>query len=203
MLKVLQKSVLLLLLALTLPTVEAFSQAAVTVSGQVVDARTREPLAGVNIYVQDRMTGTCTDSKGWYSLTTNTPTPFTLVYSMVGFQSQEISITESRSDLNVGLAEGNVLGSEVVVTASRVEENIMRSPVSVEKMDVRAIRETPAASFYEGLQNLKTVDIITTSLGFKIINTRGFMSTSNNRFVQLLTEWTTRHQASTSPLGTW
>ncbi|WP_237144083.1 TonB-dependent receptor [Pontibacter pamirensis] len=183
---VLHKSVILLLLTLIIPGVEALAQAAVTVSGQVTDASTREPLVGVNVYVRDRMVGTSTDSRGRYSLTTNTPTPFTLVFSMVGFTPQVISITESRSELNVALSEGQVLGSEVVVTASRVEENIMRSPVSVEKMDMRAIRETPAASFYEGLANLKAVDIITSSLGFKIINTRGFMSTSNNRFVQFI-----------------
>lgn len=77
----------------------------------------------------------------------------------------------------------------------------MRSPVSVEKMDVRAIRETPAASFYEGLQNLKTIDIITSSLGFKIINTRGFMSTSNSRFVQFINGMDNQAPGLNIPVG--
>ncbi|MFD3003585.1 TonB-dependent receptor domain-containing protein [Pontibacter toksunensis] len=201
MLKEFQKSVILLLLLLAFPGVEAFSQAAVTVSGQVTDARTKEPLVGVNVYVRDRMVGTSTDSQGHYTLSTTAGTPFTLVYSMVGYAPQEITITESRSNVDVALAEANVLGSEVVVTASRVEENIMRSPVSVEKMDVRAIREAPAASFYEGLQNLKTVDMITTSLGFKIINTRGFMSTSNNRFVQFIDGMDNQAPGLNIPIG--
>lgn len=118
MLKVLQKSVLLLLLTLIRPGVDAFSQAAVTVSGQVTDVRTKEPLVGVNVYVRDRMVGTSTDSRGQYTLSTNAVTPFTLVYSMVGYTPQEISITESRSGVDVSLAEREVLGSEVVVTAS-------------------------------------------------------------------------------------
>ncbi len=200
MLKLLPQKKLLLLLLL-LSGIEMYAQTAVTISGQVRDARTNEPLIGVNIYVQNRVSGTSTDSKGQYALTTTTPTPFTIVYSIVGFNPQEITIRESRSGLNVAMEEGEVLGSEVVVTASRVEESIMRSPVSVEKLDVRAIREAPAASFYEGLQNLKTVDMITTSLGFKIINTRGFMSTSNNRFVQFIDGMDNQAPGLNIPIG--
>lgn len=169
---------------LILTALPSLAQSGVTVSGQVIDARTNDPLVGVNIYVKGKMIGTTTDSRGNYTLSTNTETPFTLVYSIVGFAPQEIDVTGSRDNLNVTMREAAVLGSEVVVTASRVEENIMRSPVSVEKMDLRAIRETPAANFYEGLQNLKGVDMYTSSLGFKIINTRGFSTAANNRFVQ-------------------
>ena len=174
---------LVLLFFMGLP---AFAQSAVTVSGKVTDARTNGSLAGVNIYVKGKVIGTNTDSRGNYSLTTATATPFTLVFSIVGFETQEVEITGSRPDLDLAMAEQAVLGTEVVVTASRVEESIMRSPVSVEKMDLRAIRETPAANFYEGLQHLKGVDMVSSSMGMKIINTRGFMSTSNNRFVQFI-----------------
>jgi iron complex outermembrane receptor protein len=174
----------LLLALLTFTGLPSWAQSAVTVAGRVTDAKTNEPLVGVNIYVKGKVIGTNSDSRGNYSLTTSTGTPFTLVFSIVGFEQQEVDVNGSRSDLNVSLREAAVLGSEVVVTASRVEENIMRSPVSVEKMDLRAIRETPAANFYEGLQNLKGVDMYTSSLGFKIINTRGFSTASNNRIVQ-------------------
>jgi len=53
-------------------------------------------------------------------------------------------------------------------------------------MDAIAIKTTPAANFYEGLAHLKGVDITSASIGFKIINTRGFNSTSPVRSLQLI-----------------
>ena len=53
-------------------------------------------------------------------------------------------------------------------------------------LDILAIKETPAASFYEGLGALKGVDVTSASLGFKIINTRGFNSTSPVRSLQII-----------------
>ncbi|MFD1870839.1 TonB-dependent receptor [Hymenobacter bucti] len=76
--------------------------------------------------------------------------------------------------------------TEVVVSASRVEESFLRSPVTVEKLNARAIRLSPAASFFDAIENLKGVQVITPSLGFKVINARGFTNTTNVRFAQLV-----------------
>jgi iron complex outermembrane receptor protein len=76
--------------------------------------------------------------------------------------------------------------NEVVVTASRVEESFLRSPVTVEKLNARAIRLAPAASFFDAIEGLKGVQVITPSLGFKVLNARGFTNTTNVRFAQLV-----------------
>jgi len=76
--------------------------------------------------------------------------------------------------------------NEVVVSASRVEESFLRSPVTVEKLNARAIRLSPAASFFDAIEGLKGVQVITPSLGFKVINARGFTNTTNVRFAQLV-----------------
>jgi outer membrane receptor protein involved in Fe transport len=78
------------------------------------------------------------------------------------------------------------MGQEIVVSASRVEESVMKSPVSVEKMDIRGIKETPAASFYDGLSNIKGIDMTSQGLLFKSINMRGFGATGNPRTVQMI-----------------
>ena len=80
----------------------------------------------------------------------------------------------------------NVNLKEVVVSASRVEESILRSPVTVEKLNLRALRLTPAPSFFDAIEHLKGVQVITPSLGFKVINARGFTNTTNVRFAQLV-----------------
>ncbi|MDQ4141033.1 MAG: TonB-dependent receptor, partial [Bacteroidota bacterium] len=69
---------------------------------------------------------------------------------------------------------------------SRVEESILKSPVAVEKLDIRAIREAPAPSFYDALENVKGVQMLTSSLTFKVPNTRGFNVPNNFRFMQLV-----------------
>ena len=75
---------------------------------------------------------------------------------------------------------------EVVVTASRIEESFLHAPVTVEKLSPRALRLTPAPSFFDAIEYLKGVQVITPSLGFKVINARGFSNTTNVRFAQLV-----------------
>ena len=76
--------------------------------------------------------------------------------------------------------------SEVVITASRAAESILRSPVSIERVDTSAFRRSAAPSFFDALENTKGVQMITPSLGFRIINTRGFANTTNVRFTQMV-----------------
>jgi iron complex outermembrane recepter protein len=156
------------------------------ISGKVSDGATKETLIGVSIGVKGKVIGTITDTKGNFALSTTTPTPFTIAISSVGYKTQEITVTESKSDFDIKLEEQNIMGQEVVVSASRVEESVMKSPVSVEKMDIRAIQSTPSASFYDALKNLKGVETSTQSLTFNSVNTRGFNSNGNVRMVQLI-----------------
>lgn len=158
-----------------------------TISGTVTEERTKETLVGVNIVVKGRVVGTITDLNGKFNLRVNQAPPFTLVFSMVGFSSKEVEITsENITNLNVTLAEASILGQEVVVSASRVEENVLKSPVTVERMDIISIREAPQASFYDGLKNLKGVEMSTQSLTFQSFNTRGFNANGNVRTVQMV-----------------
>lgn len=76
--------------------------------------------------------------------------------------------------------------SEVVVTASRVPESILKSPVSVERLDARQIRQSAQPSYFDAIENLKGIQLMTPSLGFKVYNTRGFANPTNVRFVQLV-----------------
>ena len=156
------------------------------IAGKVSDGGTKETLIGVSIAVKGKVIGTITDSKGNFSLSTTTTPPFVILVSSVGYQSQEFTVTESKTDFDIKLAEQTILGQEVVVSASRIEEGVMQSPVSIEKMDIRAIQSTPSASFYDGLKNLKGVEVSTQSLTFSSVNTRGFNANGNLRMVQLI-----------------
>lgn len=156
------------------------------VKGTIIDAETKETLVGVNILVKGKVIGTITDLSGKYTLNVNQEPPFTLVFSMVGYVSKEVEITNGVTTLDMALTETSILGQEVVVSASRMEEGVLQSPVSIEKMDIIAIRDAPQASFYDALNNLKGVEMATQSLTFKSFNTRGFNANGNVRTVQMI-----------------
>ncbi|MEJ7738123.1 MAG: TonB-dependent receptor [Chitinophagaceae bacterium] len=75
---------------------------------------------------------------------------------------------------------------EVIISASRMQERLLQSPVSVEKANEKYFSVNAAPSFFDALQNIKGVQMITPSLGFRVINTRGFANTTNVRFAQLV-----------------
>ncbi|MCK8494715.1 TonB-dependent receptor [Spirosoma sp. RP8] len=158
----------------------------VNVTGSVIDPTTREPLVGATIIAKGQATGRVTDNQGKFSIPANRKGPLTLRVSMVGYDSQTVSITDNAQPLTVLLNPATSQLNEVVVGASRVEERLVRAPVTIEKMDARSIRETPSATFYEGINNLKGVEMVTSGLTYRQINTRGFASTGNSRFLQLI-----------------
>jgi len=165
---------------------EPIREAITEVSGQVLDVD-GEPLAGVNIRVKDKLIGTTTDGNGMFTISVKQDPPLVLVFSIVGFESVEFNVTNANTTgIEVEMEGATFLGEEVVVSASRVEQSILKSPVSIEKMDVLEIQSSASPNFYDGIANLKGVDFSTQSLTFKSINTRGFGSNGNTRFVQLI-----------------
>lgn len=158
----------------------------IEISGKVTDQVKKEPLADVSVQVKGTISGTITNSEGSFKLRTKSKLPFTLVFSSVGFQQQEFEVKSLGSNLQIELVTQTILGNEIVVTASRLPESILKSPVAIEKLDIRAIKETAAPSFYDALENVKGVQMTTSSLTFKVPNTRGFNIPNNFRFMQLV-----------------
>lgn len=179
-----KKNIILLILVFPL-ALQAQLNGALLVSGKVV-GENHEGLAGVSVAVRNTTKGTLTDSAGRFSLVVNQKFPFVLVISSMGFATQEIEVKNSSSQLTVQLNTQTYISDEVVVTASRTSEKLLRSPVAIEKLDLRALKETPAASFYDALGNVKGVQLTTSSLTFKVPNTRGFNIPNNFRFMQLV-----------------
>lgn len=157
-----------------------------TITGSVTNVLTGEKMPGVTVSVKGSLSGTISDNSGNFKLNTTRSLPLTLVFSYVGFKSEERIVTSSGENVIVQLTSTEVLGQEIVVAASRVAQNILQSPVSIEKLDSRAIKASPAPTYYDALANMKGVEMSTQSLTFKSINTRGFNSNGNIRMVQLI-----------------
>ncbi len=173
-----------------------------TISGSVKDGATQETLAGVNIVVKGKVIGTISDVNGAYNLKVTQAPPFTLVFSFIGFRTQEVEIKDANtSGLDILLEEESLLGQEVVVAASRIEESILKSPVTIEKMDILAIKQTAAPDFYDALANVKGVQVNSGSLNFTAVNTRGFATIANTRFVQWVDGMDTQAPLLNFPTG--
>lgn len=182
-------------------SVGLMAQTSTHIDGKITDIG-GEPLGGVNILVKGQVIGTVTDIDGNYSFDVRTAPPFDIIISMVGFESQEIGITDANTTgLDITLPEQMIMGQEVVISASRIEQSIMESPVSIEKMGILAIKNTASDSYYKGIANLKGVDMVTSSINFQIFNARGFNSTGNTRFVQLIDGMDTQAPALNFPIG--
>ncbi|MGJ7030663.1 TonB-dependent receptor [Niabella hirudinis] len=156
------------------------------ITGSISDDQKNGPLAGASIQIPNTGEGTTTDQQGQFSLRTRARIPFTLLITSVGYEPRKVEVKGTGSSLTIALATRTVLGNEVVVTASRVAESILKSPVAIEKLDIRAIKESAAPGFYDALENVKGVQMTTSSLTFKVPNTRGFNIPNNFRFMQLV-----------------
>ncbi|HRH84409.1 MAG TPA: TonB-dependent receptor [Bacteroidia bacterium] len=162
-----------------------FAGAQNVISGVIKDGSSGETLIGATVVIKGTTEGAATDIEGKFSFETTRGYPLVLLASFVGFLNQEITLNGAQP-LTIKLKKNEVLLKNVTVTGSRISEKQKESPITVEALDYIAIKETPAAGFYEGLGQLKGVDLTSASLGFKIINTRGFNSSSPVRSLQLI-----------------
>ncbi len=170
-----------------------------TITGTVVDD-SGQPIPGANVIVSGTSTGTITDFDGNFTLTADQPLPFTLTASSVGFESADAQVTSNNQVMAFILKEGTEL-DEIVISASRTPERVFESPVTIERFGLKEIKNTASADFYGGLEDLKGVDVNTNSLTFKSINTRGFATFANTRFMQLVDGMDNSTPALNFPIG--
>lgn len=178
----------------------AFMYGQTQVSGVVVD-QNNIPVPGANLLVEGTNEGAVTDFDGNFSLKTNVKPPFKLLVSSIGFSNTTVSVTSNNQKLKITLKEQQTQLDEIVISASRTPERLFESPVTVERFGLKEIKNTASADFYDGLENLKGVDINTNSLTFKAINTRGFATFANTRFMQLVDGMDNSTPALNFPIG--
>lgn len=173
-----------LITALLLSTVLLQAQ---TVSGVVKDEN-GEALFAASVIIKATTTGAQTDFDGKFTFDAKQQPPFTLLITYLGHENLEFQITPENISraVSVKLKSSAVQVGVVQVTDTRITEKLKESPLTVESMGLSAIKQTPSADFYAGLGNLKGVDLTTASMGFVVVNTRGFNSTRPVRTLQLV-----------------
>ncbi len=163
----------------------SFLQAQITLKGKVRDAETGEDMIGASIGLVNAQGGTVTNYEGEFTLKVD-KLPAVLKINYTGYEIFELNVTDANQKLDIQLKPASFVMEEAIVLGQRIDEKQKAAPLTVENMDALAIKQTASVNFYNGLGNLKGVDLTTASLGFTIINTRGFNSTSPVRSLQII-----------------
>ena len=187
------RAVILLVLVAT----SAYAQSRVT--GTVLDGDTKEPLPGVNIAIKGKADGSFTTPNGKFSVDVK-EFPVTLIFSFIGFETKEVELTSSQ-DLTIELPSASMLISEVVVAASRTAQRKIESPVTIERISTKDLVNSPQVNYYDMIQGLKGVDVTVSSIGFTSVTTRGFNTSGNTNFLQLVDGMDNQAPGLNFPLG--
>jgi outer membrane cobalamin receptor len=157
-----------------------FTQAQ-TIKGKVSDPSTGAGVPSASLVWKGG--STLTDTGGFFSFDLKGAVNVTV--SAVDYTEQTLRYDGS-AFWNISLESVAKNIGLVKISHNRLKEKLRESPVTVESLNAKAIKETPASDFYEGLGHLRGVDVTAASLGFRIVNTRGFNSTSPVRSLQLI-----------------
>jgi hypothetical protein len=111
-----------------------------TITGVIRDNSTGESVIGAVVTVKGSSLGTTTDLDGQFSLKLDQKPPVILVISYVGYQSQEINVSDLSKGITVKLRAKEVELKDVEVTGSRISEKQKTAPLTVESMDIIAIK---------------------------------------------------------------
>ncbi|MCM8570540.1 SusC/RagA family TonB-linked outer membrane protein [Gramella jeungdoensis] len=117
------------------------------VEGKVIDEN-GIPMIGATIQIKGTNKGTTTDYDGMYSI--DAPQGSTLVFSFVGYITQEVPVTDSTIDVTLA-QDQNALG-EVVVTAFGIERETRSLGYSVTKVEADEVNLTGNTNPVQGLQ---------------------------------------------------
>lgn len=174
---VLKRLLVTMVVFFTLPAIYAQ-----TLKGVVKNSETGEGIPAASVIVKNTAGGVVAGDNGAFEISVSS-FPVTLTVSSVNYAAQDVTVANA-SFLRVALTP--LLGQEVTVAASRFNERLIESPVTVERVSATTIRNAPAPSYYDIVANLKGVDVVTSSLTFKTPTTRGFMGSGNLRFNQIV-----------------
>ena len=149
-----------LAMLLLLPAISSLQAQNKTVTGVVTSGTDSEPLIGVSVQVKEAGTGSITDIDGRYSVTAQQGQ--TLVFSYIGFVTQEIKVGASGT-VNVVLEEDNGMLEEVVVVGYGVQKKklVTGATVQVKGDNIAKMNTTNPLSALQG--QTPGVNIVSTS----------------------------------------
>ncbi len=144
-------NVLILALLFSLFSMGAVFGQVLEISGTVTEVLTGDPLPGANIAVKGTNLGTAADRDGNFNLTLPNVNQTTLVVSFIGFFTQEVTVNQSSSSLNISMEEDVLKVSEVVVTGLATSVKRRNLANSVGTVSAKELIPAPAQTLERAL----------------------------------------------------
>lgn len=192
------RAVIISTICLFLTTQMAYAQT--VISGNVRNSVTKEVVPVVSVTIREAPNGDYTNDQGNFKFSTRKNYPLILILSSVGFETREITVSGPGFQ-HIELTPASVLGKEVVVSASRFTQKKIESPVTIERIGTKDIINSPQPSYYNMIQGLKGVDVTTSSMMFTTITTRGFNTSGNTNFTQIVDGMDNQAPGLNFPIG--
>ena len=181
------------LMAMFLSVTQTFAQSQVTVTGQVVDAATKEPLVGVTCVVNNGQSGTTTNADGVFTLQMRKgPKAKEIRFSYIGYKEQTV-LWNGQTSINIELAEESTAMDEVVVVGygAQKKSDITGAVGSVAKDRIDKMISTDIAQMMQGA--VPGLNVMATSAGadpegqsgLMLIRGRNSISASNDPLIIL------------------
>ncbi|KAA9341073.1 SusC/RagA family TonB-linked outer membrane protein [Larkinella humicola] len=132
-----------------------------TLSGRVIDEKTREPLIGASVQIKGTTNGAITDAEGKFALKTGQTLPFTLIVNSIGYTSREVAAVSST--VEILLRENVNQLSELVVVGYGTQK---RSDITGSIASIPAeVKAQPVASAERLLQGAVAGAVVTQTSG--------------------------------------
>ena len=137
---------------------KSISKKKVTINGYIKDSYSGETLIGATLSVKGNTKGVPSNSFGYYSLTLNEGN-YEITYSFIGYQSEKMDIQlNSDTSLNISLKPTTGLSQEVVITASKKDNNIKSAQMGKTTLPIDQIKSVPA--FLGEVDLLKVIQLL-------------------------------------------
>lgn len=169
--------------------------------GIVFDDNTGEGLVGARVLVKGTTNGALTNSDGQFTLRRLPSQDIELVVTYFGYDTLSYKVKARNKKLRLAMEPSSAYLDEVEITAQRESKMQQELSLTVESINLNTIKNTAEASFYDAMANLRDVDLLTVSFGFKVINTRGFNSSAPIRTLQLIDGFDNASPGLNYPVG--
>ncbi|MFN8349624.1 MAG: TonB-dependent receptor [Spirosomataceae bacterium] len=146
-----------------------------TLSGTVIDALTKERLAGASVSIKGTTNGSVTDANGEFRLITGQKLPFTLVVSYLGYKTIEVIANESK--IEIRLEAGSNQLEDVVVSSRRRQETAQDIPIPISIIRGTSVEDAGAFNVNRLKELVPTVQLYASNARNTTLNIRGLGST--------------------------
>ena len=146
-----------------------------TVSGKVIDDRTNKKLIGATVSIKGTTNGAATNENGQFTLITGQKLPFTVIVSFVGYQTQDVLVSEDNIEIKLG--EGANQLSDVVISSRRRQESAQDVPIPISVVRGAAAEDAGAFNVNRLKELVPTVQLYSSNPRNTTLNIRGLGST--------------------------